>query len=275
MIFTLIVATYGRTDEIPRLLESLQSQTFNKDLFEIVFIDQNEHDELEAIFKPFTDLNIVHIKSKIKGISVNRNIGIDIAKGKYLAFPDDDCIYYPDTLGTALFYLESLDSPMILGAIYDREIQKPIIKKWPRTRSRVSLWNLQRFSTSINIFCRNNKLRFHEDLGVGTKHGSCEDLEFIYKYINIFGNAIYIPSIEVWHPDPDISNIPLSKVEAYGRGFGKFCKIYRSHAPVLLMLFMTLSYHAIQLVKETILMHPSSANKRLKAITSRIRSFFN
>jgi len=72
------------------------------------------------------------------------------------------------------------------------------------------------------FFRRDVVLDFDENLGVGALYGSCEDADFLYRIINSGAVGIYTPAIEVWHPEPDFSNISLSKVENYAAGFGYF-----------------------------------------------------
>lgn len=276
MIFSLIVATYGRHTEISTLLESLRNQTFDRSKFEVIFVDQNDKIDLSSIFIKFKDLlNIIHIKSDIKGLSFNRNIGIAAAKGKYISFPDDDCTYYTDTLDRAFNRLEHTDAATILGAIRDRDTGESLIKHWPREEKIVTQWNVQSYATSITIFTKNSKLQFCEDLGVGTKNGSCEDLDYLFRSVTIHGKAIYYPDIEVWHPAPEITEIPVAKVASYGRGFGHFCRINSPSFPIMIMFLLTISYHTIQLFIELFRFNLQGARNRATALSSRVYSFLS
>jgi glycosyltransferase involved in cell wall biosynthesis len=46
-LFTVIVPTFNRRDEIIELLDSLNSQSINNDLFEIIIVDDGSTDDTE------------------------------------------------------------------------------------------------------------------------------------------------------------------------------------------------------------------------------------
>ena len=85
MTFSLITATLGRVEEIRILCNSLTQQTF-KD-FELYIVDQNEHHLVEDIANEFKHQFPIHyIRNKEKGLSLNRNIALKIAKGDFFRF---------------------------------------------------------------------------------------------------------------------------------------------------------------------------------------------
>ena len=56
---SLVLCTYGRTEDVNRFLESISNQTIKPR--EIIIIDQNEEDFLEKIISKWNlELNIVH-----------------------------------------------------------------------------------------------------------------------------------------------------------------------------------------------------------------------
>ena len=73
------------------------NQTFNN--FEIIIIDDCTTDHTEDVIKKIKDKRIKYIKlNKQKGASYARNIGISLAKGKFISFQDSDDIYHFDKL---------------------------------------------------------------------------------------------------------------------------------------------------------------------------------
>src|SRR5690606_26474846 len=183
--------------------------------------DQNEEGFLDSILELHNDLNILHIKSHRKGLSLNRNIGLRYAKGNIVCFPDDDCMFYEDTFAQVSHVFDSTKSDFCIGRIYDREQRKDIIKKWPVSSFNVGKFSSYFINSSITMFFRRDVvLDFDENLGVGALYGSCEDADFLYRIINSGAVGIYIPAIEVWHPDVNMQDIPLDKVRNYASGFG-------------------------------------------------------
>ena len=102
-LVSVIVATYKRDKELKRALESLSNQSYVN--IEIVLVDDNANhiwnEKVEKIVNEFTNMNpsinINYIVNKEnKGSANTRNVGINLAKGDYVTFLDDDDFYLPD-----------------------------------------------------------------------------------------------------------------------------------------------------------------------------------
>ncbi len=99
-LFSVILPTYNRREGLKGALESLAAQTL-KD-FEVIVINDGGV-EVRDILTPFQDsLKIEYIRLRSNmGVSVARNEGIKRASGKYIAYLDDDDIFYPNHLEIA------------------------------------------------------------------------------------------------------------------------------------------------------------------------------
>lgn len=90
MKLSIITPYYKTLNEIKRLAEVLEPQL--TDEIEWIIIDdgcnEKELDKLKA--------NIVHLPFNSGGASVPRNVGLDIAKGDYIAFIDSDDLVSED-----------------------------------------------------------------------------------------------------------------------------------------------------------------------------------
>lgn len=94
-IFSVIVPTYNRADEINELLNSLVNQTIDDSLFEVIIVDDGSTDDTEEIINRIQDktsLNLSFLKQDHKGPGEARNLGMANAKGEFLLFIDSDCI---------------------------------------------------------------------------------------------------------------------------------------------------------------------------------------
>ena len=104
MKFSLILCTLGQIWLIRKNLDSIVKQSYKN--LELIIVDQNDNDVLSSILKDYDDkIFIKHIKSE-KGLSKSRNIGISVAEGDIIAFPDDDCEYKIDTLQNVYEFFE-------------------------------------------------------------------------------------------------------------------------------------------------------------------------
>ena len=224
-MISLVLCTVERVKEVEDFFNSLVAQTINKIYFEVVVCDQNKDGRLDSCVKKYSQrFNILHIKSNVKGLSVNRNIGIKYANGKIFAFPDDDCKYYPNTLESVMEEFKEVGDGVLLGRIYDKSLNLDILKKWPQRVISVNLFNFYSLTTSITIFCKSCSTRFDEKFGVGAEYSSNEDTLYILENLLKHTEVRYVPRIEVWHPEQKNTKLEFDRVALYGIGFGKLLK---------------------------------------------------
>lgn len=274
MLFSLIVATLGRESEISQLLGSLAVQTIGTENFEVILVDQNEKIDLSPIVSSYRcRLNIVHIKSTRKGLSFNRNVGLSKSKADYICFPDDDCVYYPDTLKRAFICLTTSKAGAVFGAIRDRETNKNIIRDWPDCNVTLNRKNFHRLYSSITIFTRRNEIRFDENLGAGCYFGACEDTQYAYDLVRNITDCKYFPDIEVWHPDQSLEDFTRNKNISYGLGVGAFCAQNISDVHVLRFFVTALIYHLGLAFVGLLKFDFKYALARFDAFVSRARGF--
>lgn len=274
ILFSLVVATYGRSTELGRLLESLTRQEISPNQFEVIIVDQNDTIDLSGVIDKYrVILSIVHIKSSKKGLSFNRNIGIRQSRGKYLCFPDDDCTYYPDTLAKVLANFGNPGVSTVFGAIRDRVRGKNIIRNWPQKKVGLTRRNFFFLNSSITVFTENNKVLFNETLGAGCYFGSYEDADFSYRQTRQ-GKAIYYPDIEVWHPEIGLVEFSKEKNISYGLGFGAFCNIHKKDLFIIWIFLAAIGFHLAKGVLAILKFDLEQAGKRKDAVWSRIKGFY-
>jgi radical SAM protein with 4Fe4S-binding SPASM domain len=103
---SVIVPTYNRPEMLKETIRSILAQNYQD--FEIVVVNDCGQD-VEAIINELNkdENKIVYIKhSRNKGLAAARNTGIMVSRGKYIAYLDDDDIYYPHHLETLVGQLE-------------------------------------------------------------------------------------------------------------------------------------------------------------------------
>jgi len=99
---SVIVCTYNRSDLLKGCLESLVQQTLSREQFEILVIDNASTDGTRELVASFTHIeNIRYVFEGKPGLSHARNRGMREAKGRYLAYIDDDARAAPDWLEVA------------------------------------------------------------------------------------------------------------------------------------------------------------------------------
>lgn len=112
---SVIIPTYNRANLVSRAIKSVLNQTYQD--FEIIVVDDCSEDNTEEIVKSFNDSRIRYIKhKKNKGGSAARNTGIKRARGKYIAFLDDDDEWLPSKLEKQIMLFEKLSKHY--GVVY-------------------------------------------------------------------------------------------------------------------------------------------------------------
>lgn len=95
--FTVVIPTHNRSKLLKRAIESVLRQTFED--FELIIVDDHSTDDSASVVKSFSDSRIQYIINyRKKGACGARNSGIFSAKGKWVAFLDDDDIWLPEKL---------------------------------------------------------------------------------------------------------------------------------------------------------------------------------
>lgn len=100
-IVSVIVTTYNRSNLIMETISSILAQSMTN--FELIIVDDGSTDNTSEVMKNINDNRICYIKTENWGGPARpRNIGIRKAKGKFLAFCDDDDIWVKEKLETQL-----------------------------------------------------------------------------------------------------------------------------------------------------------------------------
>ena len=126
---SVVICTYNREQFLPGLMDSILRQSYDKNSFEIVWIDNNSTDHTatlcQSFIKDHPDYHIRYTVENRQGLSFARNRGIEEAKGEYITFADDDAVLAPDFLEKVCDYLHR--NPGIAevgGPIYLRYLGK-------------------------------------------------------------------------------------------------------------------------------------------------------
>jgi glycosyltransferase involved in cell wall biosynthesis len=95
MFSTTIIPTVGRVT-LARAVNSVLSQSFDKDDFEVIVVNDSGTSLLRQDWQSSTRVRIINTYRRER--SVARNTGAAVARGKYLHFLDDDDWLLPDAL---------------------------------------------------------------------------------------------------------------------------------------------------------------------------------
>lgn len=102
---SVIVPTFNRPESLKEALGSIMGQTFQD--FEVIVVNDCGADVSDVVASFRVDKMTCLRHEVNKGLAATRNTGLRAATGKYIAYLDDDDIYYPDHLRTLVDFLES------------------------------------------------------------------------------------------------------------------------------------------------------------------------
>jgi glycosyltransferase involved in cell wall biosynthesis len=109
---SVIVATKNRKRMLGQLLESIDRQTYPRDRFELILVDDGSTDgawEWVREAKPHFNfqLRIFQNDKPTGGPAAPRNLGIRQAQGEIIAITDSDCVVAPEWLAEAVSQFEA------------------------------------------------------------------------------------------------------------------------------------------------------------------------
>jgi glycosyltransferase involved in cell wall biosynthesis len=224
---SLIVATVDRVTLVDELLASLVLQTLQD--FEVVVIDQNADDRLVDLVARYAGLlEISHVRHAPRGLSRSRNAGLALARGKAVAFPDDDCRYRADTVArVASFFITEPDADGVTGRAVASAGERA-----PARFARHAHW-LSRRSVFVGgmscvIFLRAQICArigpFDERLGLGAPPpwNAAEETDYLARAVFAGARIRYEPELVVEHPGPRgaLTAAFVVRAATYSRAFG-------------------------------------------------------
>jgi glycosyltransferase involved in cell wall biosynthesis len=104
---TIILPTFNRAATLKRSIDSVLSQTFGD--FELIIVDDGSTDETSEVLEAFRNHPRIRLVSQSRqGVAKARNVGIALARGRYIAFQDSDDEWLPHKLERSIKTLEAL-----------------------------------------------------------------------------------------------------------------------------------------------------------------------
>lgn len=186
--FSLIVATFGRAEVLAPLVASLIAQSCRS--FEVIFADQNPDDRILPMIEPLRAGGHVveHVRLPRPNLSAARNAGLAVARGRYVAFPDDDCWYEADTLSRAAGILagdpnlHGLAARWIEAPVEPGDLSSEPIR--PEAMRRFRGGNVASITLILERAAVDAIGGFDERIGVGRWYGAAEETDLVLALIS-------------------------------------------------------------------------------------------
>jgi len=132
---SIIIPTYNRKETLKKVLISLFNQTYSKDAYEIIVVDDGSTDNTETMVKKLNaPCSLKYFQQDKKGPAAARNYGLRKAKGKVIIFIDSDIIVVPHFVEEHLCYQKKYDRIVVRGpVIRTQNIENPIKRRMKLT----------------------------------------------------------------------------------------------------------------------------------------------
>lgn len=105
MQISIVITSFNYGQYIARAIRSCLDQSFSRDNFEVIVVDDASTDYTKVILDSFGRyIRIVYLEKNV-GLAEARNVGVTNACGKYIVFLDADDFLHNDFLKVCLLYL--------------------------------------------------------------------------------------------------------------------------------------------------------------------------
>jgi glycosyltransferase involved in cell wall biosynthesis len=209
---SVVICTYNRAHLLEIALESLGTQTVDHGAFEIVVVNNNCTDATERVAREFMKrhANCRITYEDMQGLSHARNRGFKEARGKYVAYTDDDAKASPNWVEEMLAFIErNPDVEVFGGPYYEYSLQQ--LPEW--LPSQIRSHTLGDIEHELNpdewlhgcnmVFTKSILERyggFKPAFGMNGKTiGYGEETELLLRIRKDTTNVFYVPTMYVEH----------------------------------------------------------------------------
>jgi glycosyltransferase involved in cell wall biosynthesis len=231
--FSAIICTRDRAPQLERCLQKFnEAQAFHNS-WELIVVDNNSSDHTKTIIEKFAasvPFRVRYVFEGMKGLSNARNRGIAETSASIIAFTDDDCLIDRQWASTIVHEFSANPSLAVLGGrveIGDQNGQRVGTRSFPDRMAISSFDELFRRMIGCNMAFSKKVFQviggFDPLLGKGTRLGSAEDLDLLYRALKVPLCMAYVPEAIVFHAHGRKTMSSIQQVtDEYARGRGGF-----------------------------------------------------
>lgn len=124
--FSVIIPTFNRPARLADCLRALAEQDYPVDRFEVIVVDDGSETPVDPLILHYRDsIHITAARIANSGPAAARNHGARMARGRFLAFTDDDCIPSAGWLSALMTALRSSPEALVGGGIRNALAENP------------------------------------------------------------------------------------------------------------------------------------------------------
>jgi glycosyltransferase involved in cell wall biosynthesis len=199
---SVIIPVHNGEKFISSTIESVLSQSYSN--FELIIVNDGSLDSTQEIISEYQKkdnrISVVHqVKS---GVSIARNVGINLAKGKYISFLDADDIWLNENLAVKINFLElnSLAFGITSFCEVINEFNQPSIEVKKGDENiilrDILLWKGNYITIPSGIVFQTDLLKNHGGFNVDLSNNA--DQEIVMRYLGK-GFSFHTLPMVTWH----------------------------------------------------------------------------
>ncbi len=236
---SIIVCTYNRAEYITTTLQHLANQVIDKNLIEIIIINNNSTDNTEklclAFIKSHPQEPVYYFLEKQQGHSYSRNRGIKEAKGKLTSFIDDDAFVAPDFSKHIISFFKAHPVVQVIGGkvvpLYESKepqwmssFMLPLVSALDMG-DKVQPFKGRKFPIGANIIFRKEVFEKYGNFNValgrkGSGLAGGDEKELVMRLKEDQVPVYYVPNIKVDHVIPD-KRLSMTYIKGLAQGVGQ------------------------------------------------------
>ncbi len=226
--FSIIIPTRDRQHQLAACLKAIAHLTYPRSRFEVIIVDDGSKTSLEALIDPFRDLlDLTLLTQHTAGPASARNRGAARARGRFLAFTDDDCAPAKTWLQALAEQFAEVPDHLIGGRTLNALPRNPYSTASQAVISYLYTYynkdlNCARFFAANNIAVP--AASFHAIGGFDTIYtrAAAEDREFCDRWLYSGYRMSYAPDALVYHAHALTFRTYCQQHFNYGRGADQF-----------------------------------------------------
>lgn len=251
---SVVVPTYNRLELLKDQVNALMSQTLPSEQYEVIVVNDGSGDGtksyLDRVEDFYFNLKVFHRQNG--GPAKARNTALKVAKGKIIAFTDDDCLVDSNWLETILSQWQDSIVGMQGSTYTDREKVTPLTHQIDNETGHNSV-------PTCNAAYLRSTLLFIEGFDESFPSPHNEDADVSWR-IQQIGKVTFCPQMRVYHPPRKDSfkkvsrrmKIMASEFTLYRKN-PKLYQKYRDRGPLRhiygKVFFQHIGYHFLSRVK--------------------------
>ena len=219
MLFSVVIPVLNERTLLPSCLAALNSQTFDRSEYELIFIDNGSTDGSLELLRETPGVTV--IVEHRRDAYLARNRGAAVAQGEYLVFTDADCAAHPEWLAYLAHEIRRSGPGILLGRLSFPRTAPMFVRHYEDYYAAKMRLMAEEFPREL-CFGHAGNMAVGRDLFVELGQFSgmpiVGDAEIVQNYLTSYPEQriAYVDEAEVIHLEVDTSGQLLKKLHRYG-----------------------------------------------------------